>query len=118
MAQNGGLASHDTQFNFATDEFASLNNYKSKQELDSYAKAGDIAEEVLAAIRTVTAFGGQPEEISRYSSNLVDAKNVGIKKQTSIGLSTGFLYLVMFAAYGFGLVLYTINLKIEQQVLL
>ena len=31
----------------------------SKSELDSYAKAGDVAEEVLSSIRTVTAFGGQ-----------------------------------------------------------
>ena len=30
-----------------------------KLELDAYAKAGDVAEEVLSSIRTVTAFGGQ-----------------------------------------------------------
>ena len=30
-----------------------------KKELDAYAKAGDVAEEVLSSIRTVTAFGGQ-----------------------------------------------------------
>ena len=49
-------------------------------ELNAYAKAGDVAEEVLSSIRTVTAFGGQREETERYSDNLVEAKKVGIKK--------------------------------------
>lgn len=35
------------------------------QELEAYAKAGAVAEEVLAAIRTVIAFGGQNKEIER-----------------------------------------------------
>ena len=35
------------------------------QELDAYAKAGAVAEEVLGAIRTVTAFGGQRKEFDR-----------------------------------------------------
>ena len=42
--------------------------------MDSYAKAGDIAEEVLSSIRTVTAFGGQEEELARYAENLTEAK--------------------------------------------
>ena len=37
----------------------------SKLELDAYAKAGDVAEEVLSSIRTVTAFGGQ-ELVQNY----------------------------------------------------
>ena len=36
------------------------------QELDAYAKAGAIAEEVLGSIRTVVAFGGQLRECERY----------------------------------------------------
>lgn len=34
-------------------------------ELKAYAKAGAIAEEVLGAIRTVVAFGGQEKECER-----------------------------------------------------
>jgi len=37
----------------------------SKNELDAYAKAGSIAEEVLGSIRTVVAFGGEKKEIER-----------------------------------------------------
>lgn len=34
----------------------------------AYAKAGAVAEEVLAAIRTVIAFGGQKKELERCES--------------------------------------------------
>ena len=37
-----------------------------KKELDAYAKAGAIAEEVISSIRTVVAFEGQEKEIKRY----------------------------------------------------
>lgn len=33
--------------------------------LNSYAKAGSVAEEVLSSIRTVVAFGGEKKEIER-----------------------------------------------------
>jgi ATP-binding cassette subfamily B (MDR/TAP) protein 1 len=36
------------------------------KELHAYAKAGAVAEEVLAAIRTVIAFGGQKKELERF----------------------------------------------------
>ena len=39
-----------------------------KEELDAYAKAGGIAEEVLSSIRTVVAFGGEHVESDRYVS--------------------------------------------------
>ncbi|KAG1657179.1 Multidrug resistance protein 1 [Nymphon striatum] len=36
-----------------------------------YAEAGAVAEEVLSAIRTVTAFNGQEREIERYGAKLI-----------------------------------------------
>ena len=36
-----------------------------KQEQEAYAQAGSVAEEVLACIRTVIAFGGQEREVKR-----------------------------------------------------
>ena len=38
----------------------------SKNELEAYAKAGSIAEEVLSSIRTVVAFDGSNKESLRY----------------------------------------------------
>lgn len=42
------------------------------KELDAYAKAGSIAEEVLSSIRTVAAFGGERKEIERYEHTLLN----------------------------------------------
>lgn len=36
------------------------------KELKAYAKAGAVADEVLSAIRTVAAFGGEEKEAERY----------------------------------------------------
>ncbi|XP_067650527.1 ATP-dependent translocase ABCB1-like isoform X2 [Haliotis asinina] len=72
------------------------------KELAAYAKAGAIAEEVLGAIRTVVAFGGEEKECIRYSSNLQEAKAFGIRKGFTNGLSMGVVWLVMFSAYALG----------------
>ena len=42
-----------------------------KKELEAYAKAGAVAEEVLGAMRTVTAFGGQQKEVERSAAPLI-----------------------------------------------
>ncbi|CAM5112321.1 unnamed protein product [Natator depressus] len=69
------------------------------KELTAYAKAGAVAEEVLAAIRTVIAFGGQKKEIKRYHKNLEDAKNIGIKKAITANISMGIAFLLIYASY-------------------
>jgi len=69
------------------------------KELDAYAKAGSVAEEVLSSIRTVAAFGGEKKEIERYSSHLGDARDFGIKKGVMSGLGMGFFQLIMFGSY-------------------
>ncbi|XP_044151513.1 ATP-dependent translocase ABCB1 [Bufo gargarizans] len=69
------------------------------KELTAYAKAGAVAEEVLAAIRTVIAFGGQAKEIKRYEKNLEDAKKIGIKKAVTANVSMGFAFLMIYASY-------------------
>ncbi|XP_068091617.1 ATP-dependent translocase ABCB1 isoform X2 [Hyperolius riggenbachi] len=69
------------------------------KELTAYAKAGSVAEEVLAAIRTVIAFGGQNKEIKRYEKNLEDAKRIGIRKAITANVSIGFAFLMIYAAY-------------------
>ena len=48
----------------------------SKREMDAYAKAGAIANEVFSSIRTVFAFNGQQKELDRYCENLSEAKKL------------------------------------------
>ncbi|NXK03594.1 MDR3 protein, partial [Herpetotheres cachinnans] len=69
------------------------------KEQAAYAKAGAVAEEVLAAVRTVIAFGGQEKEIKRYHKNLEDAKRVGIKKAITANISMGAAFLLIYASY-------------------
>ncbi|XP_060590153.1 ATP-dependent translocase ABCB1-like isoform X2 [Ruditapes philippinarum] len=71
-------------------------------ELKAYAKAGAVAEEVLGAIRTVVAFGGQEKECERYENNLVEAKSQGIKKGLVNGVSMGVVWMILFLAYALG----------------
>ncbi|XP_004677183.1 PREDICTED: ATP-binding cassette sub-family B member 5 [Condylura cristata] len=70
------------------------------KELNAYSKAGAVAEEVLSSIRTVIAFGAQEKEIQRYTQNLKDAKDVGIKKTVASKLSLGAVYFFMNGTYG------------------
>ncbi|XP_078519645.1 ATP-binding cassette sub-family B member 5-like isoform X3 [Lissotriton helveticus] len=72
------------------------------KELSAYAKAGAVAEEVLSAIRTVVAFGGQQKEINRYTGNLGEAKAIGIKKAIASQASLGLVFLFIYASYGLG----------------
>ncbi|KAM4026721.1 ATP-dependent translocase ABCB1 isoform 2-T2 [Anomaloglossus baeobatrachus] len=69
------------------------------KELTAYAKAGAVAEEVLSAIRTVIAFGGQDKEIKRYEKNLEEAKKIGIRKAITANVSIGFAFLMIYASY-------------------
>ncbi|KAM9386940.1 ATP-dependent translocase ABCB1-like [Phaethornis superciliosus] len=69
------------------------------KEQAAYAKAGAVAEEVLGAVRTVIAFGGQEKEIKRYYKNLEDAKRLGIKKSITASISMGAAFLLIYASY-------------------
>ncbi|TNN13638.1 Multidrug resistance protein [Schistosoma japonicum] len=72
--------------------------YFTVKEIAAYARAGAIAGEVLEAIRTVVAFGGEKKELERYSKQLVYAEKVGLKKSTATGGVTGAIGLTIFCA--------------------
>ncbi|XP_036947510.1 bile salt export pump-like [Acanthopagrus latus] len=69
-------------------------------ELQAYAKAGAVADEVLSSIRTVAAFGGELKEVQRYDKNLVWAQRWGIRKGLIMGFFTGYMWLIIFLCYG------------------
>ncbi|CAK6965537.1 bile salt export pump-like [Scomber scombrus] len=69
-------------------------------ELQAYAKAGAIADEVLSSIRTVAAFGGELKEVQRYDKNLISAQRWGIRKGLIMGFFTGYMWLIIFLCYG------------------
>ncbi|XP_076880833.1 bile salt export pump [Brachyhypopomus gauderio] len=69
------------------------------RELQAYAKAGAVADEVLSSIRTVAAFGGEKKEVQRYDHNLISAQRWGIRKGLIMGFFTGYLWLIIFLCY-------------------
>ncbi|KAL3285399.1 hypothetical protein HHI36_019503 [Cryptolaemus montrouzieri] len=69
----------------------------SKQEMESYGRAGAIAEEVFSAIRTVIAFDGQKTEMKRYENHLEEARKNNIKRSFFTGASHAALWLFFYA---------------------
>ncbi|KYO26614.1 hypothetical protein Y1Q_0019105 [Alligator mississippiensis] len=84
---------------FSSALWAKILSAFTDKELAAYAKAGAVAEEVLAAVRTVIAFGGQKKEIERYHKNLEDAKHIGIKKAVTANISMGIVFLLIYSSY-------------------
>ncbi|KAK1165701.1 bile salt export pump-like isoform X1 [Acipenser oxyrinchus oxyrinchus] len=68
-------------------------------ELQAYAKAGAVADEVLSAIRTVSAFRGEKKEVERYDKNLESAQRQGIRKGLLMGFFTGYMWFIIFLCY-------------------
>ncbi|GFR64849.1 multidrug resistance protein 1 [Elysia marginata] len=86
----------------AASLFSYLAASMTSKELEAYAKAGAVAEEVFGAIRTVVAFGGQEKEAQRYFKNLGAAQAFGIKKGFTNGASMGFIWFVIFGCEALG----------------
>ncbi|OXB67674.1 hypothetical protein ASZ78_015206 [Callipepla squamata] len=84
---------------FSSALWAKIISTFTNKELTAYAKAGAVAEEVLAAIRTVVAFGGQRKETERYQKNLEDAKRMGIQKAISANISMGISFFLIYGSY-------------------
>ncbi|XP_022083099.1 multidrug resistance protein 1A-like isoform X2 [Acanthaster planci] len=67
--------------------------------LNTYAKAGAIAEEILSSIRTVAAFGGEKKSLERYTEKLNGAKKQSIKKDTLQAGLVGVFFFNFYATY-------------------
>ncbi|KAI4543826.1 hypothetical protein MG293_006620 [Ovis ammon polii] len=66
------------------------------KELLAYAKAGAVAKEVLAAIRTVIAFGGQKKELESFLGLL------GTQRITVISTLVSVFFSVLIGAFSIG----------------
>lgn len=72
-----------------------------KKQLDAYASAGAVAEEGLAAVRTVHAYNAQNNLEARYRVQLFVALQAGLKKGMNVGFSIAFIVLVVWGSFGF-----------------
>ncbi|KAG6555321.1 hypothetical protein Mapa_003364 [Marchantia paleacea] len=65
----------------------------------AYAKAGEIAEQAIAQIRTVYAFVGEAKSVKSYSDALDTTMKLGRKGGMAKGLGVGFTYGLLFGAW-------------------
>ncbi|KAL2641264.1 hypothetical protein R1flu_008851 [Riccia fluitans] len=65
----------------------------------AYAKAGEIAEQAIAQIRTVYAFVGEAKTARAYSDSLATTLKLGSKGGMAKGLGVGFTYGLLFGAW-------------------
>ncbi|KYN10498.1 Multidrug resistance protein like protein 49 [Trachymyrmex cornetzi] len=83
----------------ATAFVAKIQSSLSSSELAAYGQAGSVAEEVLAAIRTVVAFNGEKKEVERYSEKLAPAEKSGIRRGMWSGIGGGVMWLIIYLSY-------------------
>ncbi|KAH9257714.1 hypothetical protein BASA81_004172 [Batrachochytrium salamandrivorans] len=72
-------------------------------QLESYAAAGQIAEETFTLIRTVTSFGMQEHQIAKYESELDKSAVKQTEQGRSFGLGFGSTMFVYFSSYAIAL---------------
>ncbi|KAJ9152445.1 hypothetical protein P3X46_026010 [Hevea brasiliensis] len=65
----------------------------------SYVKAGEIAEEVIANVRTVQAFAGEERAVGSYKEALRNTYQYGRKAGLAKGLGLGTLHSVLFLSW-------------------
>ncbi|XP_027085579.1 ABC transporter B family member 10 [Coffea arabica] len=65
----------------------------------SYVKAGEIAEEVIANVRTVQAFAGEDKAVKSYRGALLNTYTYGRKAGLAKGLGLGTLHCVLFLSW-------------------
>lgn len=92
-----------------------------KKEIEAYASASVIAEEVLGAIRTVLAFDGQEKENKRYQRHLQHARKVNILRLVLFGINNAVMWSIIYGChavstwYGVKLIIRERHLPNEQK---
>jgi ATP-binding cassette subfamily B (MDR/TAP) protein 1 len=83
--------------------------------MESYSAAGTVAEEVISAIRTVFAFGGEAKEVERYEKNLFPAMKSGIRRNFATGLGNGITWACLYGGLALG-IWFGVKLIIDSKV--
>eukprot|EP00644_Phytophthora_capsici_P003960 jgi/Phyca11/6938/fgenesh1_pm.PHYCAscaffold_15_\ len=71
--------------------------------LESYGKAGAVAQEALSNVRTVHMFNSINHFISKYDNALSMSTKAGIKKGLAVGWGTGLMFGTVFCTYAGGM---------------
>ncbi|CAN0102225.1 unnamed protein product [Pylaiella littoralis] len=69
------------------------------QGQNHYSKAGGVANEVIASIRTVASLTAEENELKRYSAHLDGAEAAGVKAGLNQGIGSATLFASFFLGY-------------------
>ncbi|CAI5740328.1 unnamed protein product [Peronospora destructor] len=74
-----------------------------QEGLESYGKAGAVAQEALSNVRTVHMFNSINHFITKYEDALKMSTTAGIKKGFAVGWGTGLMFGTVFCTYAGGM---------------
>lgn len=69
----------------------------------AYAEAAFLVEQTIGSIRTVAAFTGEKQSLSKYSKSLKSSYRASIHEGIAAGFGLGSTMLIMFSGYGLGI---------------
>ncbi|CAF1039504.1 unnamed protein product, partial [Adineta steineri] len=82
--------------------FAKVVTRETKEQLRTYSKAGQIAQEVFSSLRTVLSFNGSQSQQKKYEKELKLNEWHTVRKDAAFGVFTGWLFFINFAVYSIG----------------
>ncbi|CAF0875542.1 unnamed protein product [Adineta steineri] len=82
--------------------FAKVITRETKEQLSTYAIAGQIAQEVFSSLRTVLSFNGSKLQQKQYEKELKLNEWYTIRKDAAFGTFTGWLNFINFVVYSIG----------------
>ncbi|CAF4096355.1 unnamed protein product [Adineta steineri] len=82
--------------------FAKLITKETEEQLSTYSKAGQIAQEVFSSLRTVLSFNGSKGQQKQYEKELKLNEWCTVRKDAAYGAFFGWLIFINFAVYSIG----------------
>ncbi|CAF1479061.1 unnamed protein product [Adineta steineri] len=82
--------------------FAKLITKETEEQLNSYSKAGQIAQEVFSSLRTVLSFNGSKCQQKQYEKESKLNEWCTVRKDAAFGAFFGWLIFINFVVYSIG----------------
>ena len=86
-------------FIVAASILARIQSSKMTREVQAYASAGSLAEEIIRAIKTVTIFGAQEKEVNRFETSVKSAQNSGIRRGLAVAVGNCSAWFLTYAVH-------------------
>ncbi|CAF0845843.1 unnamed protein product [Adineta steineri] len=86
---------------------------ETEEQLNTYSKAGQIAQEVFSSLRTVLSFNGSKYQQKQYDKELKLSEWCTVRKDAAFGAFFGWLFFINFIVYSIGFTFGSILMSYE-----